>query len=72
MSRRYWINWSTYSLMSIAARRDLAAQLRANGQELWIDFNDHASTNSRVGDFEEYEGEAASRGLTPRGFNLGG
>jgi hypothetical protein len=28
--------------------------------------------NSNVGEFEEYEGEAADRGVDQRGFNLGG
>jgi hypothetical protein len=68
---RYWINWSVFSRMSPATQRELRAQCKASGQELWIDFNDHAPKNSRISDYEEYEGEAAERGLDPRGFNLG-
>lgn len=71
MSRRYWINGSTWLLMSVSVQRELQAQCRANGQELWIDFNDHAPKNTRISDFEEYTGEAAERGLDGRGFNMG-
>lgn len=56
---RYWINWSVFSRMSTATQRELRAQCKADGQELWIDFNDRAPKNSRISDYEEYEGEEA-------------
>lgn len=67
----HWVNLSYWITLTPAKRADLEAWIKAQGGTLAIDINDSSDLpkNEMLGEFEEYVGEADSRGLDPRGFN---
>jgi hypothetical protein len=61
MKQRRWISWAQW--LAIHKHPDFRAD------EWAVDLQDERPKNNpRLGEFEEYEGEAESRGLDPRGF----
>ena len=73
MSERYWINLSDWMKMTLDERGILCDEVEAQGFIVALDICDSIPKrpkNTRISDFEEYEGEATSMGMDSRGFNV--
>ncbi len=65
-----WIPLATWLTWTPEERGQVSQYYSAKGIKWALDLESHAPAHDRIGEFEEYEGEAGSRGMDHRGFNL--